>query len=156
MTEAPGAGWAWIGLGSNLGHRGEALRCLRAALAGSGLVLEAISSEILTRPVGVTSQGDFHNQVVLARSATPWRAERWLTACHEAERSCGRRPSYRWGPRRADADLILLGRHGEVRSLGDPRVPHPELPGRPFWRRLIAEIDPEMGEALRAGEAFAP
>lgn len=150
MTEARSAEWAWIALGSNVGHRGRALHCLRVALAGAGLVLETVSSEILTRPVGVTSQGDFHNQVVLARSPTPWTAERWLTACLEAERSCGRRLTYRWGPRRADADLVMLGRRGEVRSSGDPEVPHPELPVRPFWRRLIAEIDPALGEAPSA------
>jgi 2-amino-4-hydroxy-6-hydroxymethyldihydropteridine diphosphokinase len=103
-----------------------------------------VSSEILTRPVGVTSQGDFHNQVILARSSEPWPAPRWLEVCAAAESACGRRETYRWGPRRADADVILLGRRGQVSSAEDPSVPHPELPNRAFWRRLIAEIDPSV------------
>ena len=144
--------WAWIALGCNIGHRGRALACLRAGLVAAGIRVESASGEILTRPVGVIAQGDFHNQVLLARSPEPWPAERWLDVCLGAEVGCGRRPTYRWGPRRADADLILLGRHGEVVSAGSPTVPHPELPDRPFWHRLIAEIDPAVAAAcLRWG-----
>jgi 2-amino-4-hydroxy-6-hydroxymethyldihydropteridine diphosphokinase len=151
---APASEWAWIALGCNLGHRGRALACLRCVLASSGIVIEGASAEILTLPVGVTAQGDFHNQVLLARSPTPWTARRWMEACRAAEEGCGRRPTYRWGPRRADADLILLGRRGEVSSAGELTVPHPELARRPFWWRLIGEIDPEV--ALSAASPARP
>jgi 2-amino-4-hydroxy-6-hydroxymethyldihydropteridine diphosphokinase len=147
---APTSEWAWLALGCNVGHRGRALGCLRTALEAGGIRIERASSEILTLPVGVTSQGDFHNQVLLARGPEPWPARRWLEACLAAEAGCGRRPTYRWGPRRADADVILLGRRGEVASAADPVVPHPGLAQRPFWRRLIAEIDPAVAEALPA------
>jgi 2-amino-4-hydroxy-6-hydroxymethyldihydropteridine diphosphokinase len=150
---APASEWAWIALGSNVGHRGRALECLRSTLTSAGVLIEAASAEILTRPVGVTAQGDFHNQVLLARSPVPWAARRWLEACLAAEEGCGRRPTYRWGPRRADADLILLGRRGELASGADPAVPHPELAHRPFWRRLIAEIDPEVAASLPSAAA---
>jgi 2-amino-4-hydroxy-6-hydroxymethyldihydropteridine diphosphokinase len=145
---APESEWAWIALGCNVGHRGRALGCLRSALDGAGVRIEAASGEILTLPVGVTAQGDFHNQVLLARSPEPWPAHRWLAVCLAAEARCGRHPTYRWGPRRADADLILLGRHGEIASGAEPVVPHPGLPQRPFWRRLIAEIDPAVATAF--------
>jgi len=148
---AAAAEWAWIALGSNVGHRGDALECLRLALTSAGIALEGTSAEILTLPVGVTAQGDFHNQVLLARSPAPWPARRWLEVCQLAEEECGRRPTYRWGPRRADADLVLLGRRGEVASPGDPIVPHPELLRRSFWRRLIAEIDPEVAASWGPG-----
>jgi len=149
MSGSPTASkWAWIGLGCNIGHRGRALDCLRAGLVAAGIRIESASGEILTLPVGVITQGDFHNQVLLARSPEAWPAERWLDVCLGAEVGCGRRPTYRWGPRRADADLILLGRHGEVVSAGSPTVPHPGLPDRPFWHRLIAEIDGEVAATL--------
>ena len=140
--------WAWIALGCNLGHRGRALACLRSALLAGGIVIEGASREILTLPIGVVAQGDFHNQVVLARGPRPWVAERWLEMCQAAEEACGRRPTYRWGPRRADADLILLGRHGEIAHRASPTVPHPGLARRPFWHRLIAEIDGEVAAVL--------
>jgi 2-amino-4-hydroxy-6-hydroxymethyldihydropteridine diphosphokinase len=144
----PASAWAWIALGCNVGHRGRALACLRVNLGSSGARVEAVSSEILTLPVGVTAQGDFHNQVLLLRSPEPWTARRWLGLCAAAERACGRRQTYAWGPRRADADLVLLGRLGEVLSATEPVVPHPGLATRPFWRRLVAEIDPEVAGGL--------
>ncbi|MBV9101471.1 MAG: 2-amino-4-hydroxy-6-hydroxymethyldihydropteridine diphosphokinase [Candidatus Dormibacteraeota bacterium] len=132
---------AWILLGSNVGHRGRALACLRDALQRDGVVVQAASSEILTRPVGVTAQQDFHNQVVRVRAPEPWPAERWLAHCKAAERHCGRRETYRWGPRAADADILLLGEHGEVRvDTPELSVPHPQLDARPFVQRLLREL----------------
>jgi 2-amino-4-hydroxy-6-hydroxymethyldihydropteridine diphosphokinase len=129
---------AWVGLGSNIGHRGANLSRLREALATHGVVLVASSPEILTRPVGVTAQGDFHNQVVRLRSQAPWRPEQWLAHCENAEVAAGRRPTYRWGPRIADADILMLGEHGEIR-VQEPGlvVPHPEISHRAFEQDLL-------------------
>jgi 2-amino-4-hydroxy-6-hydroxymethyldihydropteridine diphosphokinase len=132
---------AWLSLGSNVGNRGAALTRLRLAIASDGVVIEAASAEILTRPVGVTNQPDFHNQVLRARSPAPWPPERWLAHCKAAEVAAGRRQTYRWGPRIADADVVLLGIRGEVlyRS-AQMQVPHPELRHRPFLGRLLAGL----------------
>ena len=146
--EPPRSEWAWIALGSSLGHRGRALACLRAALEEAGAPALLASSEVLTLPLGVTAQGYFHNQVLLVRGRRARLPSEWLRLCTEAEERCGRRPTYRWGPRRADADLLLLGRRGELSSDGDPAVPHPALLLRPFYRRLVAEIDPDVAAAL--------
>ena len=129
---------AWVGLGSNIGHRGDNLGRLRGALIESNVKLVAVSPEILTRPVGVTRQGDFHNQVVRLRSPALWSPRSWLAHCRAAEVAAGRRTTYRWGPRVADADILLLGAHGEIR-VQEPglTVPHPELPNRPFERQLL-------------------
>jgi 2-amino-4-hydroxy-6-hydroxymethyldihydropteridine diphosphokinase len=130
---------AWVGLGSNLGHRGRNLARLRDALTASGVTIVAVSPEIVTRPVGVTAQGDFHNQVVRLRSPEPWPPDRWLAHCKAAEVAAGRRNTYRWGPRIADADILLLGEHGEVHVQEERlTVPHPELARRPFEGELLA------------------
>jgi 2-amino-4-hydroxy-6-hydroxymethyldihydropteridine diphosphokinase len=131
---------AWIGLGSNIGNRGANLSRLREALATDGVVLVAASPEILTRPVGVTAQGDFHNQVVRLRSPGRWSPDHWLEHCKSAEMAAGRRPTYPWGPRVADADILMLGEHGEI-HVREPglTVPHPEISARPFERDLLAE-----------------
>jgi 2-amino-4-hydroxy-6-hydroxymethyldihydropteridine diphosphokinase len=129
---------AWISLGSNVGHRGRNLARLRDALTDGGVSISAASPEILTLPVGVTAQGDFHNQVVRLRSPVPWTPRRWLEHCVSAERSAGRRPTYRWGPRVADADILLLGVNGEIQVREpDLTVPHPELAHRPFEQQLL-------------------
>lgn len=140
--------YAWLALGSNLGHRGRNLACLRAALESAGLEISAASAEILTRPVGVTGQGDFHNQVLLVRSGEPCDALAWLRHCKAAERHCGRRDTYRWGPRRVDCDLLLLGRDGAIAHDGDPQVPHPETRNRAYLLRLLAMIDQNVAASL--------
>jgi 2-amino-4-hydroxy-6-hydroxymethyldihydropteridine diphosphokinase len=140
---------AWVSLGSNVGHRGRNLARLRDALTDGGVSISAASPEILTLPVGVTAQGDFHNQVVRLRSPAPWTPRRWLEHCVSAERAAGRRPTYRWGPRVADADILLLGVHGEIQVREpDLTVPHPELAHRPFERQLLDEAG---FDALQAG-----
>lgn len=130
---------AWVGLGSNIGHRGKNLGRLRDALTRNDVRIVAQSPEILTRPVGVTAQGDFHNQVVRLQSPVPWEPRRWLDHCKAAEFAAGRRTTYHWGPRTADADILLLGERGEI-AVEEPglTVPHPELPRRPFERELLA------------------
>jgi 2-amino-4-hydroxy-6-hydroxymethyldihydropteridine diphosphokinase len=137
---------AWVSLGSNVGHRGANLSRLRDALAADGVSIEAMSPEILTRPVGVTAQGDFHNQVVRLHSPEPWSPERWLDHTRSAEVTAGRRPTYRWGPRIADADILMLGEHGEI-QVDEPglTVPHPELAHRPFETELLAAAGFEPG-----------
>lgn len=132
---------AWVALGSNLGNRGHALARLRELLATDGVRIEATSSEILTRPVGVTGQGDFHNQVLKLRSPEPWSPQRWLDHTRAAEISAGRRDTYRWGPRRADVDILLLGDDGDIQySDAHLTVPHPEIGNRPFITRLLREV----------------
>jgi 2-amino-4-hydroxy-6-hydroxymethyldihydropteridine diphosphokinase len=130
---------AWVSLGSNMGYRGRNLARLRDALSSDGVVIAAASPEVLTRPVGVTSQGYFHNQVVRLHSPQPLPPRHWLEHCRRAELAAGRRPTYHWGPRVADADILLLGVDGDV-HVQEPGliVPHPELANRPFERDLLA------------------
>jgi len=132
---------AWIALGSNMGNRGAALARLRDALQREGVVIEAASFEILTRAVGVTRQPEFHNQVVRVRSPKPLSPHQWLALCKAAELAAGRKETYRWGPRVADADILLLGKRGEINvNKPDLTVPHAQLRERPFLLRLLAEL----------------
>lgn len=130
-----------MALGANLGNRTRQLALLRELLQRDGVVVEAASEERLTRAVGVTNQPDFLNQVVKLRSPEPWQPRRWLEHTQRAEHDAGRRPTYRWGPRRADADILLLGEDGSMAySDGALTVPHPSLPERPFFRDLLGSL----------------
>jgi len=130
-----------VALGANIGRLGRQLALLRELLQRDGVVLEAASEERLTRPVGVTAQPDFLNQVVRLRSPSPWTPERWLQHTQAAEHDAGRRPTYRWGPRRADADILLLGEDGSLRYSSETlTVPHPSLPDRPFFLEMLASL----------------
>jgi 2-amino-4-hydroxy-6-hydroxymethyldihydropteridine diphosphokinase len=136
---------AWVALGANLGRRAAALETLRGLLSTGPVVVEGASRELLTRAVGVREQPDFLNQVVRLASTSPLTPPQWLAHCDAAARGAGRRPTYRWGPRRADADILLLGRRGELRTdRPELCVPHPELGNRPFLCALLAELDPTL------------
>lgn len=141
MTVPAATDVAWIGLGANIGNRGQALARLRDELTRRGLVIDAASSEIYTRAVGLRAQPDYHNQVVRVHSAAPQAPHEWLWLLKDAEVAAGRKPTYRWGPRRADADILLLGPDGDIRvDEPDLVVPHPRLHERPFLLRLLAEL----------------
>ena len=137
---------AWVAIGSNLGRRGLALARLREALTADGVRIERLSGEILTRPVGLLAQPDFHNQLLVLRSPAPWEPQHWLEHCKRAEAAAGRRPTYRWGPRVADADIILLGENGMI-HVDEPglTVPHPAIAERAYLRRLLDELQGEDG-----------
>lgn len=133
---------AWVALGANLGNRTRQLALLRDLLLRDGVRIEAASEERITRAVGVTNQPDFLNQVVKLRAPQPWEPQRWLAHTQRAEWDAGRRPTYRWGPRRADADILLLGEHGEMQHTDELlTVPHPSLPDRPFFREMLGTLD---------------
>jgi 2-amino-4-hydroxy-6-hydroxymethyldihydropteridine diphosphokinase len=135
------AGIAWIAIGSNIPSRTANLERLRQALQSDGVRIEASSSVIVTRPSGFTRQEDFHNQVLRMRAPEPWTPRRWLQHCKKAELLAGRRESFRWGPRRADADILLLGEHGEVEvHQEDLTIPHLALATRPYLTRLLVEL----------------
>ena len=141
QVTSPAIEIAWVALGSNIGNRGRHLARLRELLTRDGVVVEAASTEVLTRPVGIRGQGDFHNQVLRLRSPEPWSPPRWLQHTRGAERGAGRRDSYHWGPRRADVDILLLGEDGGVAySDGELTVPHPEMANRQFIDRLLAQL----------------
>jgi 2-amino-4-hydroxy-6-hydroxymethyldihydropteridine diphosphokinase len=136
---------AWIGLGANIGRREANLARMRDRFDRHPVHIAAASRELVTRPIGPRAQPDYLNQVLRVGSQQSLRPEEWLTLCREAETATGRRPTYRWGPRRGDADILVLGERGQLRvDQRDLVVPHPELANRPFECALLAELDPEL------------
>jgi len=128
----------FIGLGSNLGDREEALAQARAALRAAGFVESTASALYLTEPVGGPPQGWFLNQVLGGTTAlTP---EQTMQACLQAERARGRERTVRNGPRTLDADLLLFG--DEVRESARLVLPHPRLHERRFVLVPLVEIAP--------------
>ena len=141
MADRTATDVAWLALGSNVGNRGHNLQRLQDEIDCRGAHVEAASSEILTRAVGLRRQPDYHNQVLRVRSRTPMTPHEWLRLCKDSETAAGRKQTYRWGPRIADADILLLGERGEI-IVNEPdlTVPHAELRNRPFLARLLSEI----------------
>lgn len=133
----------FLGLGSNLGERDA---YLRAALAGLASVyqIERISSVYETAPQLVVDQPVYHNLVCAGR--TELSAHDLLRFLKALEQRLGRTPSYRYGPREIDLDLLLYG--DQIISTPDLTVPHPRLAERAFVLAPLAEIAPDLRHPL--------
>jgi 2-amino-4-hydroxy-6-hydroxymethyldihydropteridine diphosphokinase len=132
----------YLALGSNLGDRAAELELAIRLLEARGARVLRRSSVIETEPFGVTDQPPFLNQVV----EIEWdgTARELLEAAKAVERDAGRRPTYRWGPREIDVDILLFG--DERIDEPDLKVPHPGLWERDFVLRPLAELRPDILE----------
>lgn len=137
----------FLGLGSNLGDREARIRAALDRLAAlPGTTVVRTSRVVETPPWGVTDQPPFLNAAAEIR--TGLAPPDLLRAVKRIEREVGRVPTYRWGPREIDIDLLLYG----DRRVDEPGLvlPHPHILERPFVWEPLSEIAPEVVEELRA------
>jgi 2-amino-4-hydroxy-6-hydroxymethyldihydropteridine diphosphokinase len=161
----------YVGLGSNVGDPSRTLAAAVRALAVlPGTRLRGVSRLYATRPVGVADQPEFRNAVValdVPAGADPATGARALLVGLKAlERALGRQPRERWGPREADLDLLVFGRH-RIRVERPPAgrsddaakadlplvVPHAEARHRLFVLAPLADlaaglVPPGWGESV--------
>ena len=100
----------------------------------------ALSSVYETKPWGYADQPSFLNMV--CRVDTDLSPQELLGEAQEVERILGRAPTFRYGPRVVDVDILLYG--NRVVDTQDLRVPHPHLGERAFVLVPLAEIAPEL------------
>jgi 2-amino-4-hydroxy-6-hydroxymethyldihydropteridine diphosphokinase len=135
----------FVGLGTNLGD--DLDRNLRAAVQAIGKLPQTeivrVSSFLSTEPWGIAEQPRFLNAVAEIR--TQLEPLPLLRALKQLESELGRVPSYRWGPRAIDFDIILYGER--VVDLPGLKIPHPSYKEREFVMSPLREIAPEV--ALR-------
>jgi 2-amino-4-hydroxy-6-hydroxymethyldihydropteridine diphosphokinase len=131
---------AFVGLGANLGDRVATLASAVRAIDGltRTRVLDA-SSVHESEPWGVEDQPAFANAVVSVD--TTMTAREFLDALKGIERSLGRIPGPRYGPRAIDLDLLLFG--DEIHDTAALAVPHPRLLERDFVVTPLLEIAPD-------------
>lgn len=128
----------YLGLGSNLGQKGDNLRQALARLRNEGIRILRSSSLYETEPVGVPDQPWFYNQVVEAEADfSPWEL---LKLLKKIEQMMGRKASAKKVPRKIDLD-ILLAENTVIRT-GELVIPHPRLEKRNFVLVPLGEIAP--------------
>ncbi|HEY4441376.1 MAG TPA: 2-amino-4-hydroxy-6-hydroxymethyldihydropteridine diphosphokinase [Candidatus Elarobacter sp.] len=141
---------AAIGIGSNAGDAAANVRAAFDRLSECGIVV-ARSSLYLTEPWGVRNQPPFVNAAALLDTALA--PHELLAALKTIEHEAGRIPTYRWGPRVLDLDILTFGE--ERIDEPDLTIPHPRLAERAFVLVPLAQIDPRFAaarDALPPGE----
>ena len=129
---------AYLGFGSNLGDREENIRHAVERLSESVCGVQT-SSLYETEPWGYLNQPKFLNMV--CRCLTRLEPEVLLSICKELETLAGREPSFKYGPRVLDVDILAYG--DAVVKTGSLTVPHGMLHERPFVLAPLAEIAPQ-------------
>ena len=132
---------AYIGLGANLGARGETMRAALRALAELSFVqIDRISSFYETPPWGKTDQPPFLNAA--ARIAFDGTPHDLLAELQRIENALGRVRNEHWGARTIDLDLLHM--EGVVCTDEALTLPHPYLTERAFALVPLAEIAPDL------------
>lgn len=129
---------AFIGLGTNMGDKGQQLATAVSRLEEKGLTILQTSSQIETAPWGGVEQDSFLNQVV--------EVETWFTpqdlieTLLGIELEMGRVREIKWGPRVIDLDLLYM--EDLIIYSPDLILPHPYVAERAFVLESLNEIAP--------------
>jgi 2-amino-4-hydroxy-6-hydroxymethyldihydropteridine diphosphokinase len=138
----------FLGLGSNEGELGTNLRRAITELEKlDGTAVLKRSTFIETEPWGVTNQPRFLNAVI--EICTRLEPHKLLSAVKRIEWELGRRPTYRWGPRIVDIDILVYGHRSVVTP--DLVIPHQHCTQRDFVMEPLREIAPEVAAGLVDG-----
>ena len=123
-----------------LGEREAHLNEARRRLQDHGARLLRASRVIESEPFGIPDQPLYLNQVVEAEwDGSP---RELLATAKQVEDEVGRTPSFRWGPREIDVDILLFG--DEHLAEPDLVIPHPGLLDRPFVLAPLGELRPDI------------
>jgi 2-amino-4-hydroxy-6-hydroxymethyldihydropteridine diphosphokinase len=129
---------AVVALGANIGNPREQMD-LAVALLREATEVIAVSSYLVTKPVGGPEQPDYLNAVCILESDLP--ATDLLAVLQGIEKSLGRERTVQWGPRTIDLDLI---QYGSLLSAADElELPHPRAHERRFVLEPWFEIEPD-------------
>jgi len=125
----------YLALGANIGDR---LAALKGAVEGLGafVKVEKLSPVYETAPAYATDQPSFLNATL--HGTTTLEPTRLLYAIKDLERELGRKPSFRYGPRAIDIDILFY----DDRVLHTPElnVPHALMQERIFVLKPLADI----------------
>ncbi len=132
---------AFVALGSNKGNKIKYLKkALKLIDEHPEISLVKHSYVYETEPFGYKEQENFLNMV--AEISTKLEPLGLLRALKEIEKQLGRKPSFKWGPREIDLDILLLDEIS-IQS-NELTVPHPYLLERDFFLKPLLELDNEL------------
>jgi 2-amino-4-hydroxy-6-hydroxymethyldihydropteridine diphosphokinase len=127
-----------LSLGTNLGDREANLRNAITALAPTVRVTRE-SCVYETAPWGFEDQPSFLNMVVEGETDLP--PLELLKFLKTLETELGRTPTFRYGPRLIDLDILFSG--DLILETPELTIPHPKLHERGFVLVPLADVAPE-------------
>ena len=129
----------YLALGSNVGNRAANLKAAIAALPPQ-MEVKVKSRVYETPPWGYTNQEKFLNQVV--KAWTYLEPEPLLKHLKRLEVALGRVPTFQYGPRLIDIDILLYD--DLAFDSADLKIPHPQMHERGFVLLPLMDIAPDL------------
>lgn len=136
---------AFVGLGANLGDRGQALaQAVHAMAQLPGTQVVAVSSLYVSAPVDAGGPDYLNAVAALHTTLAPLDL---LHALQAIELAAGRERPYRNAPRTLDLDVLLYA--DQSITTAELTVPHPRIAERAFVLQPLAELAPERVTAAQ-------
>jgi 2-amino-4-hydroxy-6-hydroxymethyldihydropteridine diphosphokinase len=129
----------YLALGTNLGDRLANLQAAQGRLSPQ-VQATAASPVYETAPWGYADQPAFLNMALKAETGLP--PQELLRYLKAIEAELGRRPTFRYGPRVIDLDILFYA--DLVLNIPELTLPHPRLPERAFVLAPLADLAPEL------------
>ncbi len=127
-------------LGSNLNEPSEQIkRALECLMSQPDIQVLRQSESLTSAPYGVLDQADFVN--CLVEIDTMLDPLSLLETLKAIESQLGRVPSFRWGPRLIDIDIIFI--EDKIVNHEDLFVPHVDLHNRLYLLSLLKDFCPD-------------
>lgn len=142
----------FLGLGSNLGDReNHIVKAIKALNNVAGVKVNRIAPLYKTPPWGHVEQEWFLNTVV--EIETQLNPHQLFKEIKNIEEQIGRTPSFRWGPREIDIDILLF--NDQIIADAELEIPHRHLTERAFVLKPLLDLEPAIRhpatkESLRA------
>jgi len=132
---------AYIGLGSNLGDREDAINSALNMLAEAEHIEIARTSDLIeTTPLAQANQPNYLNTV--AEIKTALSAEELYRKIAAIETTLGRVRQIKWAPRTIDLDLLLFGQ--DVINHSHLTVPHRQMHLRSFVLKGLCQLNDNL------------
>lgn len=128
----------YLSLGTNLGDRPVNLQQALLALTRQ-ISITAVSNVYETEPWGVTDQPSFFN--ICVAGSTTLAPHELLKFCKQIEAEVGRTPTFKWGPRLIDIDILFYD--NMIMKDDTLAIPHPFVDERAFVLAPLADIAPD-------------
>lgn len=148
----------YLSLGSNVGDRLFNLEKAVSLIKERNLLTDVRMSIVLETTAILPKNADpswnkpFLNMIISGN--TYLEPMQLLSAIKQIELNLGRENAdARWVPRIIDIDIILMG--DQAINLENLKIPHPEIPNRPFLLHLLALLDPLAQYPNIPGDPFS-
>ncbi len=128
----------YLSLGTNLGDRAANLKSAVHGLKRQ-MTITAVSNVYETEPWGVADQPAFLNMCVTG--TTLLEPHDLLDFCKQIESEVGRTPTFKWGPRLIDIDILFYD--NMIMKDDILAIPHPFVDERAFVLAPLADIAPD-------------